>query len=96
MMYPGDDARKAAERKAAEHADNPWYSISGKRWHTAEEVSASQADLDVVARQLGREPRGVIEIAYYTPMVFLRWSDRARLPDGTLLPTLYYLTGIRG
>ncbi len=26
MMYPGDDARKAAERKAAEHADNPWYS----------------------------------------------------------------------
>lgn len=26
MMYPGDDARKAAERKAAEHANNPWYS----------------------------------------------------------------------
>ena len=30
-------------------------------------VSVSPADLEVVARQLGREPRGVIEIAYYTP-----------------------------
>ena len=26
MMYPGDDARKAAERQAAQHANNPWYS----------------------------------------------------------------------
>lgn len=27
----------------------------------------SQADLDAVAAQLGREPRGVIEIAYRSP-----------------------------
>lgn len=26
MMYPGDDARKAAERQAAERANNPWFS----------------------------------------------------------------------
>jgi hypothetical protein len=51
------------------------------------------ADLQAVARQLGREPRGVLEIAY-------RCSDGApgvvktapKLPDGTPFPTLYYLT----
>lgn len=51
------------------------------------------ADLDVVARQLGREPRGVVEIAYRCPngdpaVV----KTRPRLPDGTPFPTLYYLT----
>ncbi|MDP7705753.1 DUF501 domain-containing protein [Mycobacterium sp. TY815] len=51
------------------------------------------ADLEAVARQLGREPRGVLEIAY-------RCSDgepgvvktAPKLPDGTPFPTLYYLT----
>ena len=52
-----------------------------------------QADLDAVARQLGREPRGVLEIAYRCPngepgVV----KTTPRLPDGTPFPTLYYLT----
>ena len=52
-----------------------------------------QADLDVVARQLGREPRGVLEIAYRCPngepgVV----KTTPRLPDGTPFPTLFYLT----
>ena len=51
------------------------------------------ADLDAVARQLGREPRGVLEIAYRCPngepgVV----KTTPRLPDGTPFPTLYYLT----
>ena len=50
-------------------------------------------DLDVVARQLGREPRGVLEVAYRCPngepgVV----KTVPRLPDGTPFPTLYYLT----
>lgn len=51
------------------------------------------ADLAAVARQLGREPRGVLEIAYRCPNGepgVVRTSPR--LPDGTPFPTLYYLT----
>ena len=51
------------------------------------------ADLDAVARQLGREPRGVIEIAYRCPNGEPAVVKTApRLPDGTPFPTLYYLT----
>lgn len=51
------------------------------------------ADLDAVARQLGREPRGVLEVSYRCPngepgVV----KTKPRLPDGTPFPTLYYLT----
>ena len=52
-----------------------------------------QADLDAVARQLGREPRGVLEIAYRCPNGdpgVVKTSPK--LPDGTPFPTLYYLT----
>ena len=51
------------------------------------------ADLDAVARQLGREPRGVLEIAYRCPNgepAVVKTSPR--LPDRTPFPTLYYLT----
>jgi len=51
------------------------------------------ADLDAVTRQLGREPRGVLEIAYRCPNgepAVVKTSPR--LPDGTPFPTLYYLT----
>ena len=52
-----------------------------------------QADLDAVARQLGREPRGVLEIAYRCPNGEPAVVKTApRLPDGTPFPTLYYLT----
>lgn len=51
------------------------------------------ADLEAVARQLGREPRGVLEIAYRCldgePGVV---KTSPKLPDGTPFPTLYYLT----
>jgi hypothetical protein len=51
------------------------------------------ADLDAVARQLGREPRGVIEIAYRCPNGEPGVVKTApRLDDGTPFPTLYYLT----
>ena len=50
-------------------------------------------DLDAVARQLGREPRGVLEIAYRCPNGEPGVVKTApRLPDGTPFPTLYYLT----
>ena len=51
------------------------------------------ADLDAVAHQLGREPRGVLEIAYRCPNGEPAVVKTApRLPDGTPFPTLYYLT----
>src|ERR1700758_5592892 len=51
------------------------------------------ADLDAVARQLGREPRGVLAIAYRCPNGEPGVIKTApRLPDGTPFPTLYYLT----
>ena len=46
-----------------------------------------------MARQLGREPRGVLEIAYRCPNGEPAVVKTApRLPDGTPFPTLYYLT----
>jgi hypothetical protein len=52
-----------------------------------------QADLDAVARQLGRDPRGVLEIAYRCPNGEPGVVKTApRLPDGTPFPTLFYLT----
>jgi len=51
------------------------------------------ADLEAVARQLGRSPRGVLEIAYRCPNGEPAVVKTApRLPDGTPFPTLYYLT----
>lgn len=56
----------------------------------------AQADLDAVAAQLGREPRGVIEIAYRSPDGTPGVVKTApKLPDGTPFPTLYYLTDPR-
>src|SRR6202022_3210036 len=50
-------------------------------------------DLDAVARQLGREPRGVLHIAYRCPNGEPGVVKTApKLPDGTPFPTLYYLT----
>lgn len=52
-----------------------------------------QSDLDAVARQLGREPRGVLDIAYRCPNGEPGVVKTApKLPDGTPFPTLYYLT----
>jgi hypothetical protein len=50
-------------------------------------------DLEVLANQLGRAPRGVAQIAARcvcgAPLVAL---TRPRLPDGTPFPTAFYLT----
>jgi hypothetical protein len=49
--------------------------------------------VEAVARQLGREPRGVLEIAYRCPDGEPGVVKTApKLPDGTPFPTLYYLT----
>ncbi|MDY3127116.1 MAG: DUF501 domain-containing protein [Corynebacterium sp.] len=59
-------------------------------------MTVAKEDLDIVAQQLGREPRGVLGIAYRTPdgqPAVLKTSPR--LPDGTPFPTLYYLTDPR-
>ena len=56
----------------------------------------SDDDLATIATQLGREPRGVIEVSYRTPDgVPAVVKTTPRLPDGTPFPTLYYLTDPR-
>ncbi|MFC9432594.1 DUF501 domain-containing protein [Nocardia sp. NPDC057030] len=53
-------------------------------------------DLAIIAKQLGREPRGVLAVAYRTPDGIPAVVQTApRLPDGTPFPTLYYLTDPR-
>ena len=59
-------------------------------------MSVSEADLDVMEQQLGRRPRGAVEVSYRTPdgqpaVV----KTQPKLPDGTPFPTLYYLTDPR-
>ncbi|MFZ2512057.1 MAG: DUF501 domain-containing protein [Gordonia sp. (in: high G+C Gram-positive bacteria)] len=59
-------------------------------------MSISQAELEVIAGQLGREPRGVLAVSYVTPDGQPAVVKTApRLPDGTPFPTLYYLTDQR-
>ena len=56
--------------------------------------AVSQEDLDAVAEQLGRVPRGVLEISYRTPDGRPAVVKTApRLPDGTPFPTTARLTG---
>ena len=63
------------------------------RCRPARRPVVDQADLDAVARQLGREPRGVLEISYRCPNGEPGVVKTApKLPDGTPFPTLYYLT----
>lgn len=63
---------------------------------TAQSAPVDPADLETVAAQLGREPRGVLAVSYRapdgTPGAVL---TAPRLPDGTPFPTLYYLTDPR-
>lgn len=50
-------------------------------------------DVAAVTRQLGRAPRGAIDVAWRCPCgnpAVVRTAPR--LPDGTPFPTLYYLT----
>lgn len=55
-----------------------------------------QADLDRMAAQLGRRPRGVLAVSYRTPDGEPAVVKTApKLPDGTPFPTLYYLTDPR-
>ncbi|MDR1834110.1 MAG: DUF501 domain-containing protein [Propionibacteriaceae bacterium] len=53
----------------------------------------SQADLDVIGAQLGREPRAVVGVAWRCPSgqpgVI---ATEPRLPGGAPFPTFYYLT----
>lgn len=59
-------------------------------------MSVSDNDLAAVEQQLGRVPRGVIEVSYRTPDGAPAVVKTApRLPDGTPFPTLYYLTDPR-
>ncbi len=56
-------------------------------------MSLDDADRDAVTRQLGREPRGVVEVAHRCPCGapdVLRTLPR--LPDGTPFPTSFYAT----
>jgi uncharacterized protein len=51
------------------------------------------AEAAVVARQLGRPPRGLRRVAHRCPCGLPDVVETApRLPDGTPFPTLYYLT----
>lgn len=59
-------------------------------------MSVSDVDLAAVAEQLGREPRGVLEVSYRSPDGTPGVVKTApKLPDGTPFPTLYYLTDPR-
>ena len=60
------------------------------------EARVSQDDLDAIAAQLGRPPRGVLAVSYRSPDGRPGVVKTApRLEDGTPFPTLYYLTDPR-
>jgi hypothetical protein len=50
-------------------------------------------DEEIIARQLGRRPRGLLAVAHRCPCGLPDVAQTApRLPDGSPFPTLYYLT----
>nr|WP_255549557.1 DUF501 domain-containing protein [Corynebacterium sp. TAE3-ERU12] len=52
--------------------------------------------MEAIANQLGRPPRGVLEVSYRCPDgVPAVVKTAPKLPDGTPFPTLYYLTDPR-
>jgi uncharacterized protein len=60
---------------------------------TPDPTPVAQEDLDAVERQLGRIPRGVVEVSHRCPCGepdVLRTLPR--LPDGTPFPTSFYAT----
>lgn len=51
------------------------------------------ADIAAIAEQLGRTPRGMLEVSSRCPSGHPNGvKTQPRLPDGTPFPTLYYLT----
>jgi hypothetical protein len=53
----------------------------------------TQAELEIVARQLGRPPRAMVAVAHRCPCGQPDVVETSpRLEDGTPFPTLYYLT----
>lgn len=56
-------------------------------------MSVAQADLDAVAEQLGRPPRGILEVVSRCPSGHPNVvKTEPRLDDGTPFPTMFYLT----
>lgn len=56
-------------------------------------TAVAASDLAAVQAQLGREPRGVVEVAHRCPCgVPDVVRTRPRLPDGTPFPTTFYAT----
>jgi len=56
-------------------------------------MSVAQADLDAVAEQLGRPPRGILQIMSRCPSGHPNVvKTEPRLDDGTPFPTMFYLT----
>lgn len=59
-------------------------------------MTISEKDMNAMAAQLGRQPRGAIEVSYHCPDGAPGVVKTApKLPDGTPFPTLYYLTDPR-
>lgn len=56
-------------------------------------MTVDQADLDAVADQLGRPPRGILEVMSRCPSGHPNVvKTEPRLDDGTPFPTMFYLT----
>lgn len=56
-------------------------------------ATIAQADLDAIQEQLGRPPRGILQISSRCPSGHPNVvKTEPRLDDGTPFPTLYYIT----
>ena len=90
-MTPGGPAGPdQAGRPGPDSAGQPGTDPAGQR---GTDPAGLDADVAVVAIQLGRPPRGVLSVAHRCPCGLPDVVETApRLPDGTPFPTLYYLT----
>jgi uncharacterized protein len=94
-MRPRDSAQQDSAQPGPDRSgtDQPGPDRSGTDQPGPDRSGTDQRDVEVVAAQLGRPPRGLCGVAHRCPCGnpdVVRTAPR--LEDGTPFPTLYYLT----
>src|SRR5665811_1600782 len=86
------EASSRRAKRPRRRPNNPIPTRSSNRRKAVTEPIA-QADIEAIAEQLGRPPRGILEISSRCPSGHPNVvKTEPRLHDGTPFPTLYYIT----
>lgn len=96
MARPRPPVPRRDDPSADPRTDRPAGPLAGQPPGGAQPAAPDPVDVEAVALQLRRPPRGMRLVAHRCPCGLPDVVQTApRLPDGTPFPTLYYLTCVR-